>query len=608
MADEALGREVVEFTATGLDEMKLSVEEAREAILKQYTATVALNAVAKDPAMRQRAKDTARLAKETRELLSIEEQVTEADKQRTANATRAAAIRSGAYRQETTTLANLRREAEKLDHVERKDRLRSGQFLSDSRAANSGRLAGAATSLGERQRLLTSGEYLRGRNMAGSAAAGHAQMDHRERTAALDSGLYVKEQHQHQRLKSQSMAASLRERRVLVASGLHTQGASLAAAHAQEAATVGRLERHSQLVGEHGRLAGSAMYGLERARPGMLAAGAAGAVGLGMARRGLSGTVEGGALEREMGLLNREIGNSLVPVLRDLTGVVRWLRDKAEKLTGGQQDALGYGIAGVAAIGGLGLAANTIKSALSGLSTVAVKLGLKSASAAGPLLASAAGGGLLSRTVSPAVSGSLPGAPPIGTGKASAIIPIGLPAGALPAAGAASKGSRLARFGRAAGPIGAALAIGGGLANMEPHEKSFYRLARESGENKLASTVGGLFASLAEFVGAGDVSQFFGGRGTKGFREDMARKKVRDLPNEHHNSLIKTAGFEDLDAAYERTATEVAMASAFESEPGGKLHQAPAVKDAQAESASTLRQILEILFPLARLIPPAALR
>lgn len=674
MADEALGKEFVEFEARGLDEINLEVGKLEEGVRRAYAAQMALNQKLSDPAFRRQSAEVEKLAAANRALADTTEKISDAEKGRRGNAERDSRLRSGAYAREALALGDVRRESEKLGTLERKQRLASGlfqmdaahasrlkkandrlavgergalldsgQFLLDARRANAGRLASNNMGLRERSTLLQSGEYLRGRGIDSANAVANARLGLQERSAALasgqyglearqesdlrhragrlenrerrerlDSGLHGRATERENSLKLEAGNLGIRERRGLLQSGEYLRGreidSSLATAHgnlanqergaalksglyareaghdqrlrqerellalaerrarlgsgqfggearhrerlSEESRLLDRMERRTELQGKHGRLAGGMIHGLERARPGLLAAGAVGAIGVGMARSGFQGTVAGDALAREMSLLNREIAAALIPVLKDVTSAIRWVRNMFQGLSEQQQNIVGYGIAGLAGLGGLGLAANTISSAVSGLGKL---FGVKTAAgSAAASIAGNVGGSVIGSAASSAI------APTVGTGTGTA---------------AAAAGGWMARGGRLLARVPALALAAGGISDAAKDEakgkESIYRLMRQSGQNKLYSGFRSATLGTLEMLGFDQTKE----------KDELRRHKEREnygTDNPHRSNLLTdgagiSRGQGVYDSDYDRVTAAVSVASVDESGPGGKL-------------------------------------
>jgi len=557
--------ELVKFTSEGLDDIEAQTKAVEEAVKRAYAAQLAQNLALRDPAVRRAAQDVARLAKENRGLLDTTEQLTAADKLRLANQDRIARISSGAFRKEAATLADLRREKEKIGRVEkeilrdgerraRADRradFRSGAALADLRGAARGTLRERIDALRVRGQALASGDYASAARRSGHLAHAEARAGLGERAALLGSGEY-------------SRGVARRE-------SLRAQEAVLAAA-----------ERKTELQTIHGRRVGGALYGLERARPGLLAAGAAGAAGVGMARSGFAGTVEGNALAMEMHLLNREIAAALLPVLKDLTSAVRFVRKKFEGLSETGQDVVGYGIAGAVGLGALGAAAGTISKVAGGLSKIGRVLGLGGAAGG---TATAAAGSMIGEVV--------------GTAGATA-------AGTTLAKSGGKAAGRM-RYVKGVGWVAVATAAAARLASMDEGEgKSIYQLQREAGGSKVTAGAISTMAGIVDFFGGSDITKTFGMSTSADYKRELAGQKVRDLPDSHRNAHIADAGFEGFDETYQRVATATALQAATEQGPGGAL--AAKGQDPAQKSADTLDIILQLLqsvvIPGTSILPP----
>src|SRR6185437_1975572 len=295
-----------------------------------------------------------------------------------------------------------------------------------------------------RRGRLESGSYLRDRFASGQLNRETNRLGYQERQAALASGLLAKEAILEGRLRADIASLARAERRTMLGSGAFAEGVHYRELGKHEDAQIERAERRAELRVTHGRLGGAAAFALERMRPGLLAAGAVGGAGLAAGRAGLAGTVQGERLAFEIHLLNREIAGALLPVVRDLTNVIRFFRTRLEGLSGTQQSMLGYGIAGAAGLGAIGLATSGISKAIGGLSKIMGAVGLRAAAAAGGSLA-----GSMAANAAGTAAGNIAG---------NAVAGAGVGAGAAGGA-AASRFGRLARFARLPGPLAVAAAV-----------------------------------------------------------------------------------------------------------------------------------------------------
>lgn len=530
--DNELGKEIITFEAHGLDEMKASVAALEKAIKSTYARAQALNDSLNTPSQTKERAEIQKLTADNARLKTIEEG-------RNANAIRSGRLASGEYHRQAGELAAIRHEAEKLG-------------------------------LAERRASLGNGDYLRNREQTGRLANATARQGLSERQAALASGLLVKEAMLEGRLRGDIDRLRLAERQALLESGQFAADARQRNDLGRSSLVLAHAERRVELQATHGRLGGAALYGLERARPGLLAAGVAGSVGIGMAKSGFSGTVEGNALAMEMHLLNREIAGALLPVLKDVTRVFRGAREMLQGLSGGQQDALGYGMAGLAGLGTIGLAVGPLSKMAAGLRKIGGMLGIGGAAGA------AAGSAVVD--IGGTAAATYAGGRLAGTGGAAA----------------ATRMSRLARFGRVAGPVAAGAALVATVGGTPEGSKSYYKLMREAGGSIVTSGIGSFFASLAEGSGGLDLMESFGFKGSKQSRADLAAKKVRDMNDPHHNAMIADAGFGSVEDPYERISNAVSVQAAIEAEPGGKLDER-GKKAAEPASEETQKQILESL-------------
>src|SRR6185437_14166260 len=400
-----------------------------------------------------------------------------------------------------------------------------------------------------RRGRLESGSYLRDRAASGQLNRETNRLGYQERQAALASGLLAKEAILEGRLRADIASLARAERRTMLSSGAFAEGVHYRELGKHEDAQIERAERRAELRVTHGRLGGAAAFALERMRPGLLAAGAVGGAGLAAGRAGLAGTVQGERLAFEIHLLNREIAGALLPVVRDLTNVIRFFRTKLEGLSGTQQSMLGYGIAGAAGLGAIGLATSGISKAIGGLSKIMGAVGLRATAAAGGSLA-----GIMAANAAGTAAGNIAGNAVAGAGAAGGA--------------AASRFGRVARFARFAGPVAVAAAVAkDALHEEKPGDESYYRLLRQRGNSKGISGLYSTLYSATEMFGLYDL---FG----TDRKADLRRQKTRDNyggEDAHRNPLIAQAGFESFDDAYRRVAENVALRSAMEAEPGGAL-------------------------------------
>lgn len=514
---EPLGKEVVEFEATGLTEIIAETKRLEDEVKRAYAAQMALNAKLNDPVWRAQRGAVQKLAEANRQLEASSKKVNTAveDARESIGAQYAqvkalnTALKDPATLQRARDTAKLAAETRQLLDIEEK--LTRTQLRRQSLTERSGRLR--------------SGEYLAGRRTDSNLGFREGLADLRERRAALASGQFGREVVLNARLQS-------------------------------AADQLTKAERRAELTALHGRLAAGAMLGLERARPGMLAAGVAGGVGLGMARSGLSGTVEGNALSMEMHLLNRELAGAILPAVKDLTRALRWVRQKTEKLTGGQQDVLGYGMLAAGGLGFAGLAAGPIMSMVGVIGKLATGLRGGAASTVAAQLAGGAAG-------------------QVATNAGSSMV---RQAGAGAAGGAATTagGGLLAKLG--IGGLSGGSVVGIGLASIAAEvgraggRSKFFEGAREGSGRKMLQ--GGL-----EYLSP---AAWFTGKATE-----------KLMGGSRRTPMIADAGFEDFDESYRRVATTTALQAAVEMESGGKL--ANAGKNPQQESADTLKLIWDFL-------------
>lgn len=163
-----------------------------------------------------------------------------------------------------------------------------------------------------------------------------------------------------QALRNQQRAADL-------ASGAFAQHARQMAAITRESERLARAERLASLVSAHGRFGGvirnnaAELSMLGRTLGLTTAAGVA--LGVGLARSGLQGTVEGYRLEYAWLRLSRSVAAIAVPAIDKLASVLHRVAGWFEKLSGPQQDA-------IMKMGLLTVGAMALGSALSGVVTV----------------------------------------------------------------------------------------------------------------------------------------------------------------------------------------------------------------------------------------------
>lgn len=477
MADEVLGTEVVEFKSDGLTDIVEEVKKLEAAAMQAFTRQAALNQLLKDPAYRQRAEEVRRLTRENAELADTTEKLSEAERQRRANAERDSRLRSGDYRREVAEMAEVRREAERLARAERGDRLQSGQYLRNRRSEFSRQAEGRRQGLAERATALGSGDFVREQRRLAQDQWAHTRQELAERRALLQSGVYATRVQQHE-------------------------------ATVVESARIARAERRTELQAVHGRTGGSLLYGLERARPGFAMLGGLAATPLAMARSGFSGTAEGNRFELELRMLNREIAATLAPALRELTRVVRSVREWFQGLSGTGQNLVGAGILGAGAIGAGGLALGGIGSAFGGLRALGLlgagpSLGQQvAAQAGGSAIANYAGGGAVGAAARTA-------APKAGTGT-----------------------SILGRVGRTAGRLAGPVAAG--MAVYDAIEGDYYRVQRAKGNNRLVSGLAALGGGALNTITLGGFSEW-----TQKYGNDKSlyRQAAADRKAEEHRSL-----------------------------------------------------------------------
>jgi hypothetical protein len=329
-----------------------------------------------------------------------------------------------------------------------------------------------------------------------------ARMELDGRAARLRSGYYDLEQKQLANIRREREKMDQAERRANLASGVYGRTSMAAVAARRENASLAAAERRVDLQSQYGRRLGGLAHAAEQARPYALAAGAAGGIGLGMARAGFSGTVTQEKLSLEMQLLNREIAATLSPAIRALTSALTFIRRKMETLSPEQQNLAGLAIGGGAALGGLGLAANGIASV----------------------------GRLLGFGLAPAAGAEVGGSVAAGLGGA---------ARAAPGAG------RLAGGLRAAGRVApwAAAAVEG------------------YGEYQRFSETGFTGRNVANFaLRALDVVPF-GRDAREGFDATLGRLGASGgrRTGEHRSELIADSGFESFDEAYRRVSSSTAL-------------------------------------------------
>jgi len=583
-----LGSEVVEFRADGLDEIIARTADLEAAVRKAHAEQLKQLQAMASPALAKAALDLTKIKARTDDLAKAERQQRE-------QAVRNSRLLSGEYAMQARLRDQAAKAARTAAQAERATELGQGIYAARAKATARADRRDARLALAEQRADLAAGVSLYRAKTAAAAAVQQARLGQGLRAQSLSSGLYGQQSRDAARLertdarlgvaekasdlrsgvtltRMKTAAAveradaqlALATRRLALSSGVFSQQVAARAKAEGENAALAKAERRAELQALYGRRLGGAIHAGERFAPGLATASGAlagaGAAGVGMARAGFSGTVQGATLAAEMTLLHREVANALVPAMRELTGAVRWVRRRLEQLTPAQQKAMGFGITGAAVAGGVGLGA----------------AGLMSAASKGAALLRSAGliGGAAGATTAVAGAGMVAtGGGAIASGGTAA--PAGAGGGALARAG---------RFGgRALGPIG--IGIGAGIDSYQGYAET-----RDDGKRGFGRVLSQVFDTAFGIGRGGPV----GGSGVTGINRGGPTSQLYDAifgakpQGQKTQALIAQAGFSDFDAEYRSAAEAVAIRDAGEREAGGKL----APKKAEEEKVAGKLDIL----------------
>jgi hypothetical protein len=300
---------------------------------------------------------------------------------------------------------------------------------------------------------------------------------------------------------------------------------------------------------------------LQRAAGGVL--GATVAMGVGLARSGFAGTVQGYRLEYAWLRLSRQLAAVAIPAIEKLAGWIGKAAGWFERLSGTQQDSvLKFGLlaAGALAFGGALRTVVAVGGAVVGiLRTIGATAGIAGAAAgvgvagaalatapvaaggvgAGSAVAAGAGAGLLSRFGAGALAAGIPmaiGATAAATGYRSEILGGGAlygaargVAGSVGPMGAASTGGMLKGALRGAGKV--ALPLAAGIAAYDAFTGGFYSTARDRGSSKF--TAGATAAGL----GVLDTLTFGFGSDWFGYGEKDRKKAGVGMPDDPRRDI-----------------------------------------------------------------------
>lgn len=612
-----LGSEVVEFHAQGLDDIIDKTASLEEVVRKAHAAQMKQIEALQNPAFAKAATDLARIKARTDDL-------TKAERAQREQAVRSARLASGEYAMRVRMRDQEAKAARAAAQAERAAELSGGLYAARSRAAARGDRKDGRLGLMEQQSDLRSGVSLYRARTAAAAAVAEGRLAQGLRGQALASGLYGQQSRDTARLdrgnarlanaernddlksgatlyRAKTAAAveqadakfALATRRLALTSGLFSQQIAARTRLEKDATALAKMERQAELQTLYGRRVGGAMALGERVRPGLVAGAgtlaAAGAVGVGMARAGFSGTVQEYTLNREIKLLNREVANALVPAMRELTGAIRWMRRQLEKLTPEQQKWLGRGVAGAAiagaGLGGLVVAGKGVKM----LADAAKWAGLigGGGGAVGGSAAAVGGGGSLASLMAKGNWSGVAGASGTGTTAASGAGTTAATASRLGAAGRI--GGAVSRF---AGPVGAAVSLGATMFDQYEDMKTDPSTLRAIGRQAVRAPdmlMGGEIARMFGFKSGGPLGQAYDAV----FGSNPANAAAAAPTGQKTQALIAQAGFTDFDTAYRDAAQEVALTDAGEREEGGKL-------DARELGQRQLAELQEIKEELRR--------
>jgi hypothetical protein len=194
---------------------------------------------------------------------------------------------------------------------------------------------------------------------------------------ALRSGQYLSDARAAAREQLHDSLSDARERRLQVQAQREQIGTpasvALARANAQERRAreifqeqQSRLDRRADLEARFGLRGGAIAYGLERfgqhgaTRAGFGLATAGATTVFGSAMSGFGGTVEMHRFQLELRLISRELASSLKPALDTATGGLREFRQWLEAMSPTQQKMLMYGTLTVLGLKGLSMASNRL--------------------------------------------------------------------------------------------------------------------------------------------------------------------------------------------------------------------------------------------------------
>lgn len=289
-------------------------------------------------------------------------------------------------------------------------------------------------------------------------------------------------------LRNQQRAADL-------SSGAFQRQAAAMGALNKESARLGRMETMAGLVAQHGRFGAvvrnnaAELTLLGRVMGGTLGAGVA--LGVGLARSGLQGTVEGYRLEYAWLRLSRAVAGIAVPAVEKLAEWVGKAAGWFERLSGRQQDTILK----------IGLFTAGTLAAVAALKSMIVVGGAAMSVLRGIGLASMVGGG------AGAVGGAAAATGNAGAALASRGLMTGaaMNAGAGLAGGAAASGSRglLARAAPALAPVAvgaAAVAMSEDRLNKNEGPGAYYNRLREGGRSRLGAGFS-VFGKSLEMLG-----------------------------------------------------------------------------------------------------------
>ena len=599
-----LGSEVVEFRADGLDEIIARTADLEAAVRKAHAEQLKQLQAMASPALAKAALDLTKIKARTDDLAKAERQQRE-------QAVRNSRLLSGEYAMQARLRDQAAKAARTAAQAERATELGQGIYAARAKATARADRRDARLALAEQRADLAAGVSLYRAKTAAAAAVQQARLGQGLRAQSLSSGLYGQQSRDAARLertdarlgvaekasdlrsgvtltRMKTAAAveradaqlALATRRLALSSGVFSQQVAARAKAEGENAALAKAERRAELQALYGRRLGGAIHAGERFAPGLATASGAlagvGAAGVGMARAGFSGTTAEMALAMEIKLLNREIAGALVPIMRDLTAGVRWVRRSLERLSPDNQKWLGRGVAGAAIVGTGGLAMAGVAAALGNIAAMLRTMGV--IGGAGAVAGSAVAGAV---------------------GNAAGSAAGTLAAGAAGAAGGAAKGaggSLLSRLRGGAGRFAAKipfLTLAAGAITDQTEDDSFYNLHRAGGRGRVMSFIGGTINKATELTG---IHSLFGTDRRAELRQEYG------LPanfgqGQKTSTLIAQAGFSSFDAEYQRTAESVALMDATERETGGKLagRSGPDPERQQQQMAEDMRRMRELM-------------